>query len=95
MKCYIMDQYYPLRIGRKFDLLELKQKISFHTGISISRILKSKKCTDTGALEVLIIKIDYDKFLKIIYDKKISANFHCFSDFPYTGLRIDEKLLSF
>jgi len=95
MECYIMDENYTLRVGREFNLYELKEKISYQTGININLIKKWLKCTDTGALELLIIKIDYDKFLEIIYDKKISENFDCFSDYPNTGLRIDEKLLSF
>ena len=95
MECYIMDEDYTFRIGRSFNLYELKEKISYHTGIKISKIKKWNKCTDTGALELLIVKIDYDKFLEIIYEKNISNHFDCFSDFQNTGLRIDEKLLSF
>ena len=95
MECYIMNANYTLRVGREFNLYELKEKIAYHTGISTNKIKKGLKCTDTGALELLIIKIDYDKFLDIIYEKKISENFDCFSDYPNTGLRIDYKLLSF
>lgn len=95
MKYYIMNEDYPLRFGQSFDLNELKQSINKITGIPVYKIRKWNKCTDTGALETLIIKMDYEDFVDIIENKKVSKFFNCFCTYPSTGLRIDNKLLSF